>query len=95
MEELDLGDAATKTDIMEWMINTQLGRRNLIPAQKLTVLDKFKKRVAEEAKERQGNRSDLTSAPIGANVDKKPRTDVQVAKMAGVGTGTVADIIRL
>jgi len=31
----------------------QLGRRNLIPAQKLAVLDKFKKRVAEEAREQQ------------------------------------------
>jgi len=79
---------------MEWIINTQLGRRNLIPAQKLAVLDKFKERVAEEAKEKQGARNDLkdskvTFSPNGEDVDTKIHTDKEVAKMAGVGTGTV------
>lgn len=38
---------------MEWMINTQLGRRNLPPAQRLAVMDKFKKKIQEQAKENQ------------------------------------------
>ena len=35
------------------MINTQLGRRNLPPAQRLAVMDKFKKKIQEQAKENQ------------------------------------------
>lgn len=95
-EELNLGDSATKTDVMEWMINTQLGRRNLIPAQRLIVLDKFKKRVQAEAalkKEQSlnifhGNQHKEVSHPNGEHT--KIHTDKTLAKMAGVGTGTVA-----
>lgn len=45
------------------MINTQLGRRNLPPAQRLAVMDKFKKKIQEQAKSTQGTRTDLTSSP--------------------------------
>ena len=55
------------------MINTQLGRRNLPPAQRLAVMDKFKRKIQEQAKSTQGT-----------------RTDKELAKMAGVGTGTIA-----
>ena len=74
---------------MEWMINTQLGRRNLPPAQRLAVMDKFKKKIQEQAKSTQGTRTDLTSSPNGEKV-KSTHTDKELAKMAGVGTGTVA-----
>lgn len=74
---------------MEWMINTQLGRRNLPPAQRLAVVEKFKKKIQEEAKEKQGTRTDLTSSPNGEKV-KSTHTDKELAKLAGVGTGTVA-----
>ena len=40
---------------MEWMINTQLGRRNLPPAQRLAVMDKFKKKIQEQANEKRKN----------------------------------------
>ena len=78
-----------KSDVMEWMINTQLGRRNLPPAQRLAVMDKFKKKIQEQAKSMQGTRTDLTSSPNGEKV-KSTHTDKELAKMAGVGTGTVA-----
>ena len=71
------------------MINTQLGRRNLPPAQRLAVMDKFKKKIQEQAKSTQGTRTDLTSSPNGEKV-KSTHTDKELAKMAGVGTGTVA-----
>ncbi len=89
VEELLLGDNATIIDVMEWMINTQLGRRNLPPAQRLAVMDKFKKKIQEQAKSTQGTRTDLTSSPNGEKV-KSTHTDKELAKMAGVGTGTVA-----
>lgn len=93
VEELLLGDDATIIDVMEWMINTQLGRRNLPPAQRLAVMDKFKKKIQEQAKENMsiGGSSDKKGSPNGETLIKKQtHTDKELAKMAGVGTGTVA-----
>ena len=93
VEELLLGDSATIIDIMEWMINTQLGRRNLPPAQRLAVMNKFKKKIQEQAKENMsiGGSSDKKGSPNGETLIKKQtHTDKELAKMAGVGTGTVA-----
>ena len=88
----------TDIDIMEWMINTQLGRRNLPPAQRLAVVEKFKKKIQEEAKEKQeesnkqfyGNQYKTVSSPNGEQSKNKLHTDKELAKLAGVGTGTVA-----
>lgn len=74
--------------LMEWMINTQLGRRNLPPAQRLAVMDKFKRKIQEQAKSTQGTRTDLTSSPNGEKVIST-HTDKELAKLAGVGTGTM------
>lgn len=83
----------SKTDVMEWMINTQLGRRNLIPAQRILIVQKFRDRVKEEARKNQGSRNDIKSnttySPKGENV-KKVHTEKELAKMAGVGYGTQA-----
>ena len=47
---------------MEWMLDIQLGRRNLSPIQRLAVMDKFKKKIQEQAKE---------NMSIGGSSDKK------------------------
>lgn len=92
-EELLLGENSTKVDVMEWMINTQIGRRNLTPAQKIIVGEKFKASIQKEAKEKQGERNDLTKntySPNGENVTTKHiHTDKKIAKIVGVGTGTI------
>lgn len=78
---------------MEWMLDIQLGRRNLPPAQRLAVMDKFKKKIQEQAKENMsiGGSSDKKGSPNGETLFKKQtHTDKELAKMAGVGTGTVA-----
>lgn len=88
----------TKEDVMEWMINTQLGRRNLPPAQRLAVMDKFKKKIQEQAKENMsiGGSSDKKVSPNGETLIKKQtHTDKEIAKMAGVGTGTVARFSKI
>ena len=72
------------------MINTQLGRRNLPPQQRIAVVKKFEKKIQEQAKITQGARTDLTSSPNGEKVIISTRTDKELAKLAGVGTGTVA-----
>lgn len=85
--------------MMEWMINTQLGRRNLPPAQRISVVDKFKKKIQEQAKEKQseagkefGN-GKSSSSPNGEKLNI--HTDKELAKMAGVGTGTIARYNRV
>lgn len=72
------------------MINTQLGRRNLPPQQRVAVVQKFKKKIQEQAKERQseagkefGNGKN-SSSPNGEKLNI--HTDKELAKMAGVGT---------
>ena len=83
----------TKVDVIEWMINTQLGRRNLTLAQKMIVGQKYKDKIREEAKEKQGNRNDLISQTFSPNGEEvavnKVHTDKELAKMLGVGAGTI------
>ena len=82
------------------MINTQLGRRNLPPAQRLAVVEKFKKKIQEEAKEKQeesnkqfyGNQYKTVSSPNGEQSKNKLHTDKELAKLAGVGTR--ADVMQ-
>lgn len=50
---------------MEWMINTQLGRRNLPPAQRLAVMDKFRRIVEEDNLKRKSE-----AGKVGANITK-------------------------
>ena len=96
VEELLLGSNTTIIDVMEWMINTQLGRRNLPAAQRLAVMDKFKKKIQEQAADKanksrsmfHGNQYTEVSSPNGDYT--KIKTDKELAKMAGVGAGTVA-----
>lgn len=83
------------------MINTQLGRRNLPPAQRLAVMDKFKRKIQEQAENKKdnsnqqfyGNRytGELDPSPNGEQYKgNKLHTDKELAKLAGVGAGTVA-----
>lgn len=102
VEELELGDDATIIDVMEWMINTQLGRRNLPPQQRIAVVKRFEKKIQEQAKKKyeetvgrpamSNNRS-----PDGEQLNKSDKfhTDKELAKLAGVGTGTIARFNRV
>jgi len=86
----------TKIEVMDWMIRYQLGQRNLSPVQRITVVKKYESKMKEEAQERKGIRTDLiknensTLSPIGHNVDTFGRTKEKLAKLANVGTGTIA-----
>ena len=105
-EELILGDDATIIDVMEWMINTQLGRRNLPPQQRIAVVKKFEKKIQEQANTKKeesnqqfyGNRytGKVDCSPNGEESKKdKYHTDKELAKLAGVGTGTIARYNRV
>lgn len=63
---------------MEWMLDIQLGRRNLSPIQRIAITEKYRPIYEKQAKERQtkyyGNQYDKKSA-IPSNL-----TEVQTAK---------------
>lgn len=85
---------------LECMINIQLGRRNLPPQQRIAVVKKFEKKIQDQAKAKliesgklygENHPKDKSLSPNGETLlDRKIHTDKELAKMAGVGTGTIA-----
>ena len=103
VEEIDLGDNAEEIDAMDWMLTHQLSSKNLSVGEKLAMTEEFKKEVAldnekkkSEAGKNYGKGMNNSSTPIGVNLSdnknerKDTWTDNQIAKKAGVGTGSVA-----
>ena len=82
---------------MEWILDIQLGRRNLPPAQWLAVIDKFKKKIQEQAANKKSKDIADSNKRRSSNVlqmeknEDKPKiihTDKEIAKMAGVSEKT-------
>ena len=87
---------------MEWMLDIQLGRRNLSPIQRIAVAEKYRPIYERQAKENLVNAGNN----YGIGQDKKPLpnlvnpiasvdTTKKLADIAGVGTGTVARYNRV
>lgn len=85
-------------NVMEWMLDIQLGRRNLSPIQRIAVAEKYRPMYEKEAKENQseyyGNQYDKKSG-LTANLpqvqSKKERnhtTDKKLADIADVSEKT-------
>ena len=81
-------------DVMEWMLDIQLGRRNLSPIQRIAVAEKYRPIYERQAKERQaeyhGNQYDKKSA-IPSNLteaqttkNRENETNSKLADIAGV-----------
>jgi hypothetical protein len=83
---------------MSWMIDTQLGRRNLSPIQRIAVAKKYEEKIRAKAKENKIEAGKLygknipkldSSSPFGENLSKV-HTEKELAKIANVGSGTLA-----
>lgn len=86
---------------MEWMLNNQEGRRNLTAVDRLLAAEKLREKISEEARLKKeetdkkfyGNRftNDLECRPSGQDSTKETKihTRKELAKIAGVGEGTV------
>lgn len=81
------------------MLDIQLGRHNLSPIQRIAVAEKYRPIYEKQAKENQseagkeyGNGKN-SSSPNGEKLNV--HTDKELAKMAGVGTGTIARYNRV
>lgn len=85
---------------MEWMLDIQLGRRNLSPIQRIAVAEKYRPIYEKQAKERQseyyGNQYDKKSGlteklpQVQNNKERNPTTDKKLSDIAGVSEDTYA-----
>lgn len=84
----------TKEEVMEWMLDIQLGRRNLSPIQRIKVTEKYRPIYEKKAKENQGTRTDLKKSNILKNSSKSNdnlqpvNVRATLAKTAGVSEDT-------
>lgn len=84
----------TKEEVMEWMLDIQLGRRNLSPIQRIAVTEKYRPIYEKQAKERQtkyyGNQYDKKSAipsnltEVQTTKNRENETNSKLADIAGV-----------
>lgn len=97
-----LGEDCTKSDVMQWMISHQDARRNLSPGELIYANSMVAEEIALENKEkmlegtlnshevRKKDGCVQMDTPKNNVRDRSTNTREQVAKMSGVGTGTVA-----
>lgn len=79
----------TKEEVMQWMLDIQLGRRNLSPIQRIAVAEKYRPIYEKQAKERQdtstgGVNPQLTQNFVEADKNKKRSENETNAKLAKV-----------
>lgn len=87
-------------EVMEWMFDIQLGRRNLSPIQRIAVAEKYRPIYEKQAKENQskagkeyGNGGTKLTANLPQALDKEkkernPTTDKKLSDIAGVSEKT-------
>lgn len=79
-------DFADRNEVLLWMLNNQLGRRNLNDFQRVEMVRKCENAVKAKAKERQGTRTDLENNIVPKSAQSRSRDEL--AQMAGVGHST-------
>ncbi len=75
-------ELVTREDVKQWMLEQQLGRRNLSDAEKYEIVQKFKSVFEKKAKENQ------SSGGKGLTNLSKVNTRKEMAKAVGVSEGT-------
>ena len=81
------------------MLDTQLGRRNLSPIQRIAVAEKYRPIYEKRAKENQGSRTDLKNNNILKNSSKSDdefhsiNVRATLAKTAGVSEDTYQEVL--
>lgn len=86
----------TKEEVMEWMLDIQLGRRNLTPIQKIAITEKYRPIYEKQAKENQssagGDRKsdEYKKSPLPNLVNPIDSVDTtkKLSKLVGVGKET-------
>lgn len=82
---------------MEWMLDIQLGRRNLSPIQRIAVAEKYRPIYEKQAKENQvkagieygnGGTKLMVNLPQAPKKERNPTTSEKLADIAGVSEKT-------
>lgn len=83
---------ATKADVIKWMLDGQLNRRNLSPAQRVTIAKKYEDSIRAVAKENMSKGGQATpTRVVRPNQPCEPTiTKNEIAKIAQVSPATVA-----
>ena len=81
----------TKEEVMEWMLDIQLGRRNLSPIQRIAIAEKYRSIYEKQARANQLSGLKQNQNTVSQNSSK--RTDpidvrAKLAETAGVSTDT-------
>lgn len=77
-----MGELETREDVKQWMLEQQLGRRNLSPEEKYDIVQKFKDMFQKRAKENQSAGGKGISNLREVNVQK------EMARATGVSVGS-------
>lgn len=77
----------SREDVLIWIYQNQIGKRNLTDYSRVEVALKLKETIARKAKENQGTRTDISS-----NLTESIDTRKEVAELAGVSTGNVSKV---
>lgn len=81
----------TKDEVMEWMLDIQLGRRNLSPIQRIAVAEKYRPIYEKQAKENQlSGLKQNKEMSVSVNLPKRTPTNTseKLASIAGVSEKT-------
>lgn len=88
----------TKEEVMEWMLDIQLGRRNLTPIQRIAVAEKYREFYEKQAKENlKTSTGGLNPQPLPNSVKPENKIDTtkKLAEVAGVGKETYRQAKRI
>lgn len=77
-----MGELETREDVKQWMLEQQLGRRNLSPEEKYDIVQKFKDMFQKRAKENQ------SSGGKGKSNLRKVNVQKEMAKATGISVGS-------
>lgn len=89
-------DFTDRDAALMWIIQTQLGRRNLTTYQKGELALRFEPLIKAQAKEKQGQRTDLMNIPKNsAECPADSETRQQLGKLAGVSHDTIKKVKKL
>lgn len=86
--ELDKEKFKSKIDVIKYIIDLHFCRRHLSKAQKIFIAYRYKEIIVEENKKKQGIKNNNINCVQKGHKDSW--TDSQLAKIAGVGNGTIA-----
>jgi protein gp37 len=77
----------SREDVLIWIYQNQIGKRNLTDYSRVEVALKLKSVISDRAKKNQGTRTDISS-----NLTESIDTRKEVADLAGVSTGNVSKV---